>query len=29
MKRIPNCGHLAMFEEEKEFVEEVLRFCQE
>jgi pimeloyl-ACP methyl ester carboxylesterase len=26
---IPNCGHLAMFEKEKEFVEAVTRFCRE
>lgn len=28
-KLIPNCGHLAMFEKEKEFVEEVIRFGKE
>lgn len=26
---IPGCGHLGMFEKEKEFVEAVSRFCQE
>jgi pimeloyl-ACP methyl ester carboxylesterase len=26
---IPNCGHLGMFEKEKEFVEAVSRFCRE
>jgi pimeloyl-ACP methyl ester carboxylesterase len=28
LKLIPACGHLAMFEKEKEFVEAVLKFCQ-
>jgi pimeloyl-ACP methyl ester carboxylesterase len=28
MKRIKNCGHLAMFEKEAEFVHEVTSFCQ-
>jgi len=28
MKLIPGCGHLAMFEKEKEFVEAVMKFCQ-
>ncbi len=28
MKIIPNCGHLAMFEKEAEFVEAVTAFCQ-
>ncbi|MBL8794712.1 MAG: alpha/beta hydrolase [Planctomycetia bacterium] len=28
MKRIPNCGHLLMFEREKEFVEIVANFCK-
>jgi pimeloyl-ACP methyl ester carboxylesterase len=27
MKRIPNCGHLLMFEREAEFVDAVARFC--
>jgi pimeloyl-ACP methyl ester carboxylesterase len=29
VRLIPECGHLAMFEKEKEFVDEVARFCQE
>lgn len=28
-KLIRDCGHLAMFEKEKEFVEEIMRFCKE
>ena len=28
LKLIPECGHLVMFEKEKEFVEEVTRFCK-
>lgn len=28
LKLIRDCGHLAMFEKEKEFVEEVTRFCR-
>ena len=28
LRLIPDCGHLAMFEKEKEFVEEVARFCR-
>jgi pimeloyl-ACP methyl ester carboxylesterase len=28
MRLIPNCGHLAMFEKEAEFVEAVMAFCQ-
>ena len=27
-KLIPECGHLAMFEKEAEFVEAVTRFCR-
>ncbi len=29
MKLIPNCGHLPMFEREKEFVEAITLFCKE
>jgi pimeloyl-ACP methyl ester carboxylesterase len=28
-KRIPNCGHLGMFEQEKEFVEAITSFCRQ
>ena len=28
MKQLPQCGHLAMFEKETEFVEAIGRFCQ-
>lgn len=28
MKTLPQCGHLGMFEQEKAFVNEVLRFCR-
>ena len=28
LKRIAGCGHLPMFEKEKEFVETILRFCE-
>ena len=29
LQAIRDCGHLAMFEKEEEFVEEVTRFCRE
>jgi pimeloyl-ACP methyl ester carboxylesterase len=28
LRLIPDCGHLAMFEKEKEFVEEIAKFCR-